>query len=170
MHDSVAHLIAEYQNALDARHQKYSALEAPSIDQGVKSEDVPTTDGTSAQTTTDGDTIMGSTEAAPAQTAPTVPPASSSTHDVSMEDASSSAQGHEATLPEIKRSPSPPPLDVQFESSKIPLDLAIFHSIQSSTAGAGVGGPDRLKKMLGCILVVGGTALTPGMLGGLDSR
>lgn len=68
------------------------------------------------------------------------------------------------------RLPEAPAFDVRFEASKTPLDLAIFHSIQASTAGAGAGGPDRLKKMLSCILVVGGTALTPGMLGALDSR
>lgn len=68
------------------------------------------------------------------------------------------------------RPPEAPAFDVRFEASKTPLDLAIFHSIQASTAGAGAGGPDRLKKMLSCILVVGGTALTPGMLGALDSR
>jgi actin-related protein 8 len=75
-------------------------------------------------------------------------------------------------LPTARNTESAPPLDTRFEASKIPLDLAIFHSIQASTtgAGAGAGGPDRLKKMLSCILVVGGTALTPGMLGALDSR
>ena len=73
-------------------------------------------------------------------------------------------------LPTVRKTESTPSLDVRFEASKVPLDLAIFHSIQASTTGAGAGGPDRLKKMLSCILVVGGTALTPGMLGALDSR
>lgn len=168
MHDSVAHLIAEYQHILDARHQRYSALEAPSSEQGVKAEDGAALVGLSGETTADGDTVMGS-EATPTQ-ASEAPALSPSVQDVHMEDRQSSASLRNTLPPQVKRSPSPLPLDVQFESSKIPLDLAIFHSIQSSTAGAGVGGPDRLKKMLGCILVVGGTALTPGMLGGLDSR
>ena len=73
-------------------------------------------------------------------------------------------------LPTVTKPESTSQLDTRFEASKIPLDLAIFHSIQASTTGAGAGGPDRLKKMLSCILVVGGTALTPGILGALDSR
>lgn len=63
-----------------------------------------------------------------------------------------------------------PPLDVKYEAGKVPLDLAIYHSIQCSTINASMAGTERLKKMLSCILVVGGTALTPGMLGALDSR
>ena len=73
-------------------------------------------------------------------------------------------------LPTVAKPESTSQIDTRFEATKVPLDLAIFHSIQASTTGAGAGGPDRLKKMLACILVVGGTALTPGMLGALDSR
>ena len=73
-------------------------------------------------------------------------------------------------LPTVAKPESTSQIDTRFEATKIPLDLAIFHSIQANTTGAGSGGPDRLKKMLACILVVGGTALTPGMLGALDSR
>ncbi|KAF8318672.1 actin-like ATPase domain-containing protein [Clavulina sp. PMI_390] len=58
----------------------------------------------------------------------------------------------------------------RFEASKTPLDLAIFHSIQACMHHAGTGGPDRVKKMLSCILVVGGSALIPGMLAALDTR
>ncbi|KAF9518979.1 hypothetical protein BS47DRAFT_1370856 [Hydnum rufescens UP504] len=63
------------------------------------------------------------------------------------------------------------PIDIRSESSKQPLDHAIFHSIRACAAGtSGVGANERLKKMLACILVVGGTALTPGMLHALESR
>lgn len=78
--------------------------------------------------------------------------------------------GPAPALSTVRKAENAPTLDTRFEAGKVPLDLAIFHSIQASTTGAGAGGPDRLKKMLSCILVVGGTALTPGMLGALDSR
>jgi actin-related protein 8 len=67
--------------------------------------------------------------------------------------------------------PGGTPIDIRSESSKQPLDHAIFHSIRACAAGtSGVGANERLKKMLACILVVGGTALTPGMLHALESR
>ena len=62
-------------------------------------------------------------------------------------------------------------IDIRYGSSTQPLDHAIFQSIRACAAGtSGVGASERLKKMLACILVVGGTALTPGMLSALESR
>ncbi len=63
-----------------------------------------------------------------------------------------------------------PPIDIRSMASQQPLDLAVFHSIRVSSANPGVGGAERWKKMLSCVLVVGGTALTPGMLHALESR
>jgi hypothetical protein len=40
-------------------------------------------------------------------------------------------------LPTVRKKESVPCLDTRFEASKLPLDLAIFHSIQASTVGAG---------------------------------
>jgi len=63
-----------------------------------------------------------------------------------------------------------PPIDIRLMASQQPLDLAVFHSIRVSSANPGVGGAERWKKMLSSVLVVGGTALTPGMLHALGSR
>ncbi|KAF8317779.1 uncharacterized protein EI90DRAFT_3133739 [Cantharellus anzutake] len=62
------------------------------------------------------------------------------------------------------------PIDIRMVSSHQPLDVAAFHSIRASSANPGPGGAERWKKMLSCVLVVGGTALTPGMLHALESR
>jgi actin-related protein len=42
------------------------------------------------------------------------------------------------------------------EASKLPLDVAIFNSTRAA------GGDDKIRKYLQAVLVVGGTALTPG--------
>ena len=56
------------------------------------------------------------------------------------------------------------PIDVVFESSKLPLDVAIFNSARAA------GGDDKIRKYLQAVLVVGGTALIPGMAHALESR
>lgn len=56
------------------------------------------------------------------------------------------------------------PIDIPFEASKLPLDVAIFNSAR------GAGGEDRIRKYLQAVLVVGGGALTPGMAHALESR
>lgn len=56
------------------------------------------------------------------------------------------------------------PIDVPFEASKLPLDVAIYNSARSA------GGDDRIRKYLQAVLVVGGGALTSGMAHALESR
>lgn len=56
------------------------------------------------------------------------------------------------------------PIDVPFEASKLPLDVAIYNSARSA------GGDERIRKYLQAVLVVGGGALTSGMAHALESR
>lgn len=62
--------------------------------------------------------------------------------------------------------PAQPPsnIDVAFEASKLPLDVAIFNSARAA------GGDDKIRKYLQAVLVVGGTSLVPGMAHALESR
>lgn len=55
-------------------------------------------------------------------------------------------------------------IDVTFEASKLPLDVAIFNSARAA------GGDEKIRKYLQAILVIGGTALIPGMSHALESR
>ncbi|KAJ7091416.1 hypothetical protein B0H15DRAFT_836015 [Mycena belliarum] len=55
-------------------------------------------------------------------------------------------------------------IDVCFEASKLPLDVAIFNSARAA------GGDDKIRKYLQAVLVIGGTANIPGMAHGLESR
>ncbi|KAK2463573.1 hypothetical protein APHAL10511_004324 [Amanita phalloides] len=55
-------------------------------------------------------------------------------------------------------------IDVCFEASKLPLDIAIFNSARAT------GGEEKIRKYLQAVLVVGGTALTQGMVHALESR
>lgn len=55
-------------------------------------------------------------------------------------------------------------VDVFFEASKLPLDVAIFNSARAA------GGDDKIRKYLQAVLVIGGTALMPGMAHALESR
>lgn len=54
--------------------------------------------------------------------------------------------------------------DVCFEASKLPLDIAIFNSTRAT------GGEEKIRKYLQAVLVVGGTALTQGIVHALESR
>ncbi|KAI8985741.1 actin-like ATPase domain-containing protein [Trametes punicea] len=73
-----------------------------------------------------------------------------------------------------QQAPPPPPMihipyrafniDVSFEASKLPLDVAIFNSARAA------GGDEKIRKYLQAVLVVGGTALVPGMAHALESR
>lgn len=56
------------------------------------------------------------------------------------------------------------PIDVPFEASKLPLDVAIFNSARAA------GGDEKIRKYLQAVLVVGGSALIPGMSHALESR
>ena len=55
-------------------------------------------------------------------------------------------------------------IDVCFEASKLPLDIAIFNSVRAT------GGEEKIRKYLQAVLVVGGTALTQGIVHALESR
>ncbi|KAH9941980.1 actin-like ATPase domain-containing protein [Amylocystis lapponica] len=55
-------------------------------------------------------------------------------------------------------------IDVCFEASKLPLDVAIFNSARAA------GGDEKIRKYLQAVLVIGGTALMPGMAHALESR
>ncbi|KDQ61367.1 hypothetical protein JAAARDRAFT_203897 [Jaapia argillacea MUCL 33604] len=55
-------------------------------------------------------------------------------------------------------------IDVCFEASKLPLDVAIFNSARAA------GGDEKIRKYLQAVLVVGGSALVPGMGHALESR
>lgn len=55
-------------------------------------------------------------------------------------------------------------IDVSFEASKLPLDVAIFNSARAA------GGDEKIRKYLQAVLVIGGTALVPGMAHALESR
>jgi len=57
-----------------------------------------------------------------------------------------------------------PQIDLLLEASKLPLDVAIFNSTRAA------GGDDKIRKYLQAVLVVGGTALTPGIAHALESR
>lgn len=62
--------------------------------------------------------------------------------------------------------PVPPPveIDVRWEASKLPLDVAIFNSARAA------GGVDRIKKFLQVVVIVGGTSMIPGVVHALESR
>ncbi|CAE6403838.1 unnamed protein product [Rhizoctonia solani] len=60
--------------------------------------------------------------------------------------------------------PTPAQIDVRWEASKLPLDVAIFNSARAA------GGVDRIKKFLQVVVIVGGTSMIPGMVHALESR
>ena len=57
-----------------------------------------------------------------------------------------------------------PDVDIPFEAGKLPLDVAIFHSVRA------VGSDERIKKYLGAIMLIGGSSLIPGIDSALSSR
>ncbi|KAI0364722.1 actin-like ATPase domain-containing protein [Pilatotrama ljubarskyi] len=73
-------------------------------------------------------------------------------------------QQQQPPLPMIPMSYRAFNLDVSFEASKLPLDVAIFNSARAA------GGDEKIRKYLQAVLVVGGTALVPGMAHALESR
>lgn len=68
------------------------------------------------------------------------------------------------SVPSSSSYPGGLPIDVCFEASKLPLDVAIFNSARAC------GGDDRIRKYLQAVLVVGGSAHIPGMAHALESR
>ncbi|KAE9399555.1 actin-like ATPase domain-containing protein [Gymnopus androsaceus JB14] len=90
--------------------------------------------------------------------------------DIDLEDNKSVAQ---ASPSKSARRPSSEPvqafpggfgIDVCFEASKLPLDVAIFNSARAS------GGDEKIRKYLQAVLVIGGTARISGMGHALESR
>ncbi|CAE6442101.1 unnamed protein product [Rhizoctonia solani] len=67
------------------------------------------------------------------------------------------------TVPPIA-TPAPAQIDVRWEASKLPLDVAIFNSTRAA------GGVDRIKKFLQVVVIAGGTSMIPGMVHALESR
>ncbi len=83
------------------------------------------------------------------------------------------APGADATAdvePAQPATPAGPTIDIHFESSKTPLDTAIFHSLLTSIGQVGPAGDERLRKMSNNILCVGGTARIPGLGAALEAR
>ncbi|KAL5633045.1 hypothetical protein ACGC1H_003515 [Rhizoctonia solani] len=67
------------------------------------------------------------------------------------------------TVPPIA-TPASAQIDVRWEASKLPLDVAIFNSTRAA------GGVDRIKKFLQVVVIAGGTSMIPGMVHALESR
>ncbi|KAH7927316.1 actin-like ATPase domain-containing protein [Leucogyrophana mollusca] len=103
---------------------------------------------------------------------------SAGTNDAPMEIVDAEGEGKVTTpVPPQSQQPAPEPLpvptgsypgglaiDVCFEASKLPLDVAIFNSARAS------GGDEKIRKYLQAVLVIGGSALIPGMAHALESR
>ena len=66
--------------------------------------------------------------------------------------------------PPVATFPGGFPIDICFEASKLPMDVAIFNSARAA------GGDEKIRKYLQAVLVIGGTALIPGMAHALESR
>jgi actin-related protein 8 len=69
-------------------------------------------------------------------------------------------------LPELLL-PTPsnePTIDIAFEASKLPLDVAIFNSARAA------GGDEKIRKYLQAVLILGGGSMVPGMAHALESR
>lgn len=95
-----------------------------------------------------------------APSAPPTQPESRSTPTPASQPVAPSQQSTTTTSP----FPGNLPIDVCFEASKLPLDVAIFNSARAA------GGDEKIRKYLQAVLVVGGTALIPGMAHALESR
>ena len=100
-----------------------------------------------------------------------VPPAENQIVDVEEESKAPPPQSEQTSQPsQAQPAPSAPAypggyaIDVCFEASKLPLDVAIFNSARAA------GGDEKIRKYLQAVLVIGGSALIPGMAHALESR
>ncbi|KAG6329925.1 hypothetical protein ID866_9164, partial [Astraeus odoratus] len=75
-----------------------------------------------------------------------------------------SQQAQIRSVPSTASYPARLPIDVCFEASKLPLDVAIFNSARAC------GGDDKIRKYLQAVLVIGGSAHIPGIAHALESR
>ncbi|KAF7308844.1 Actin-related protein 8 [Mycena kentingensis (nom. inval.)] len=73
-------------------------------------------------------------------------------------------EGKPIQTPPRPTPPAVPAIDVSFEASKLPLDVAIFNSARAA------GGNDKIRKYLQAVVVIGGGAHITGMSHGLESR
>ena len=106
--------------------------------------------------------------------APTVADASNGTPQPTTANGTPGPQSAPAKVEAPPPRPKPRELgiNVPFESSKTPLDLAVWSSIMGSTnvlVGA-ASTTDRLRKMASNVLCVGGSALIPGLGAALEAR
>ncbi|KAL0577906.1 phosphatidylinositol kinase-related protein kinase tor1, partial [Marasmius crinis-equi] len=92
---------------------------------------------------------------------------------VDIEDDSKSSVAQQSPSKSVTKPSTPEPsstfsggfgIDVFFEASKLPLDVAIYNSARAA------GGDEKIRKYLQAVLVVGGTASISGMAHALDSR
>ncbi|KAK7056412.1 Actin-like protein arp8 [Paramarasmius palmivorus] len=92
---------------------------------------------------------------------------------VDIEDDSKSSVAQQSPSKNVTKPPTPEldpafpgafGIDVYFEASKLPLDVAIYNSARAA------GGDEKIRKYLQAVLVVGGTANISGMAHALDSR
>lgn len=65
-----------------------------------------------------------------------------------------------------------PSFDVPWEAGKVPLDFAVWNSIQASISNLGSAGTceERVRRMSGNIICTGGTTLIPGLGVALEAR
>ncbi|KAI0330934.1 actin-like ATPase domain-containing protein [Cubamyces sp. BRFM 1775] len=171
--------------------------DAPATANDAKHEDVEMTDATAPATESAAPSTSGADEekSSDVQTKDATPSTSTEKGDSADKDAAAgtdapieiidvddsdtktaTATATPAVAPQPAQHPqaAPPPmipiayrafnLDVSFEASKLPLDVAIFNSARAA------GGDEKIRKYLQAVLVVGGTALVPGMAHALESR
>ncbi|KAI0640783.1 actin-like ATPase domain-containing protein [Trametes meyenii] len=164
--------------------------EPPPSTSDTKDEDIEMTDATAPPTESGAPSALGADEEKPSEDKPAEnsTPEDKEKETTKDKDATLIAAPSEAPVEiidvdEIDNKPSaaPPPeqphplsmlplgfrsfnLDVSFEASKLPLDVAIFNSARAA------GGDEKIRKYLQAVLVVGGTALVPGMAHALESR
>ncbi|KAI9060920.1 actin-like ATPase domain-containing protein [Trametes sanguinea] len=167
--------------------------EPPSATEGAKEEDVEMTDATALATESAAPSASGAddetssenkaaeTAAAPTPAADVDATSNAATGDPPIEiidvdevdgKHTSTPAGHPSEQQQQQMQQAAPPLkyrpfraiDVSFEASKLPLDVAIFNSARAA------GGDEKIRKYLQAVLVVGGTALVPGMAHALESR
>ncbi|KIL69325.1 hypothetical protein M378DRAFT_69891 [Amanita muscaria Koide BX008] len=119
----------------------------------------------------DGDTAEGDQQNTSKNNTPMKAelPSSSQPDMIDIDDDKPATAQHITPRPSQAQSPvTPPPsgfsIDVPFEASKLPLDVAIFNSARAT------GGDEKIRKYLQAVLMVGGTGLTQGIIHALESR
>ncbi|KAF9240697.1 hypothetical protein BU15DRAFT_87583 [Melanogaster broomeanus] len=141
----------------------------------------PSQGGSPANLTENGTKVEQQEVTLPSTADPTPPPAAAEPTETSTSDAPMDVERDGKTpqanppsqpAPQVPPQPVPPadnflgalPIDVCFEASKLPLDVAIFNSARAC------GGDDKIRKYLQAVLVIGGGAQIPGMAHALESR